>query len=207
MLSLAMHSQNNSTTVLVPGLRSENDRRTEFPRFQGDALDANLALVQHVKELAAKKGVIPGQLALAWVHAQVRARCAGQACMHCALAGVPFFRCGVPAISRSRLVWTQGPDVHPIPGTKQMKYLEVRLHATQLLVRCANACCHIAHTCEGHACRLPGRKDSHGCCHCAQENAAAFFIELSAEDKAYLENVFAPDKVINFPWYICLRWT
>ena len=29
-----------------------------------------MALVERVKELAAKKGVTPGQLALAWVHAQ-----------------------------------------------------------------------------------------------------------------------------------------
>lgn len=42
-----------------------------YPRFQGPALEANLALVERVRELAAKKGVTPGQLALAWVHAQV----------------------------------------------------------------------------------------------------------------------------------------
>lgn len=59
------------------------------PRFQAGALEANFALVQRVKELAAKKGVTPGQLALAWLHAQ-------------------------------------GPDVFPIPGTKRIKYLEVR---------------------------------------------------------------------------------
>ena len=53
---------------------SQNDRRHTYPRFQGDALQANLALVDRVKELAAKKGVTPGQLALAWVHAQVRPR-------------------------------------------------------------------------------------------------------------------------------------
>jgi len=41
-----------------------------FPRFEGDALDANLALVEQVKELAADKGCTPGQLALAWVLAQ-----------------------------------------------------------------------------------------------------------------------------------------
>ena len=32
----------------------------------------NLALVEKVDELARAKGVKPGQLALAWVHAQVR---------------------------------------------------------------------------------------------------------------------------------------
>ena len=41
-----------------------------FPRFQGEALDANLTLVEKVKELAAEHGCTPGQLALAWVLAQ-----------------------------------------------------------------------------------------------------------------------------------------
>jgi aryl-alcohol dehydrogenase-like predicted oxidoreductase len=41
-----------------------------FPRFQGDALDANLALVEQVRQLAAQHGCTPGQLALAWVLAQ-----------------------------------------------------------------------------------------------------------------------------------------
>ena len=51
-----------------------------------------MQLVERVKDLAGKKGCTPGQLALAWVHAQ-------------------------------------GPDVFPIPGTKRLKYLEVRLCA------------------------------------------------------------------------------
>ncbi|HEX5086520.1 MAG TPA: aldo/keto reductase [Nocardioides sp.] len=41
-----------------------------FPRFAGDALDANLALVEKVKRLAVEHGCTPGQLALAWVLAQ-----------------------------------------------------------------------------------------------------------------------------------------
>jgi aryl-alcohol dehydrogenase-like predicted oxidoreductase len=41
-----------------------------FPRFQGAALDANLALVNEVKQLATEHGCTPGQLALAWVLAQ-----------------------------------------------------------------------------------------------------------------------------------------
>lgn len=60
-----------------------------MPRFGEGAFEANLALVERVKSLAAEKGVTPGQLALAWVH-------------------------------------EQGPDVFPIPGTKRIKYLEVR---------------------------------------------------------------------------------
>ena len=46
------------------------DRRNVMPRFQGANLDKNLALVARVKELAAARGVTPGQLALAWVLAQ-----------------------------------------------------------------------------------------------------------------------------------------
>ncbi|WP_182359200.1 aldo/keto reductase [Tomitella gaofuii] len=46
-------------------------RGTEyFPRFRGDALVTNLALVDRVRTLAEAKGVTPGQLALAWVLAQ-----------------------------------------------------------------------------------------------------------------------------------------
>ncbi len=41
-----------------------------FPRFEGEALDANLRLVEQVRALAAAKDVTPGQLALAWVLAQ-----------------------------------------------------------------------------------------------------------------------------------------
>ncbi len=48
-----------------------DSRRTGyFPRFQGEALDANLALVRRVGEIAEEKGASPGQLALAWVLAQ-----------------------------------------------------------------------------------------------------------------------------------------
>ncbi|QWZ09502.1 aldo/keto reductase [Nocardioides panacis] len=51
---------------------AENDSRRSpyFPRFSGEALDANLALVAQVREIAAGKGATPGQLALAWVLAQ-----------------------------------------------------------------------------------------------------------------------------------------
>ena len=47
-----------------------SDFRHANPRFQGDALDANLALVEKVREIAAANGCTPGQLALAWVLAQ-----------------------------------------------------------------------------------------------------------------------------------------
>src|ERR1700712_2553781 len=48
----------------------DNRRSSYFPRFEGEALDANLALVEKVKEVAEEKGCTPGQLALAWVLAQ-----------------------------------------------------------------------------------------------------------------------------------------
>jgi len=52
-------------------LAEDDSRRSPyFPRFSGDALDTNLALVAEVRELADAKDVTPGQLALAWVLAQ-----------------------------------------------------------------------------------------------------------------------------------------
>jgi aryl-alcohol dehydrogenase-like predicted oxidoreductase len=46
---------------------AEGDRRNALPRFQGAHFDANLALVERVRELAAARGATAGQLALAWV--------------------------------------------------------------------------------------------------------------------------------------------
>jgi len=46
------------------------DMRAGFPRFSGDNLDHNLALVRQLETLAAARGVAPAQLALAWVMAQ-----------------------------------------------------------------------------------------------------------------------------------------
>jgi aryl-alcohol dehydrogenase-like predicted oxidoreductase len=49
-------------------LDEDDSRRAgRFPRFNGEALDANLALVAEVEKIAAAKGCTPGQLALAWV--------------------------------------------------------------------------------------------------------------------------------------------
>src|SRR5260370_32116740 len=47
-----------------------SDWRRTNPRFGEKALQANLRLVDTVKELASKKGSTPAQLALAWVLAQ-----------------------------------------------------------------------------------------------------------------------------------------
>ena len=50
--------------------RTPKDGRAHFPRFQGDNLAANLALLEKLKQLAARKSVTPSQLAIAWVLAQ-----------------------------------------------------------------------------------------------------------------------------------------
>lgn len=49
---------------------TESDWRRRSPRFQGENFRKNLTLVDRVKEIAAAKGVTPGQLALAWLLAQ-----------------------------------------------------------------------------------------------------------------------------------------
>jgi aryl-alcohol dehydrogenase-like predicted oxidoreductase len=45
----------------------EDDFRRTSPRFQGENFRKNLRLVERVREIAAEKGVTPGQLALAWL--------------------------------------------------------------------------------------------------------------------------------------------
>ena len=59
-------------TITSEDALDENDSRRSpyFPRFQGAALEANLALVDRIREIAEAKGCTPGQLALAWVLAQ-----------------------------------------------------------------------------------------------------------------------------------------
>ncbi|MET9019287.1 aldo/keto reductase [Actinopolymorpha sp. NPDC004070] len=48
----------------------EGDMRKQLPRFQGEAFDANQALVAKVRAVAERVGATPGQVALAWVAAQ-----------------------------------------------------------------------------------------------------------------------------------------
>ena len=48
----------------------EGDRRLAHPRFQGDALDKNVALVKKLEAIAREKNCSVPQLALAWVLAQ-----------------------------------------------------------------------------------------------------------------------------------------
>jgi aryl-alcohol dehydrogenase-like predicted oxidoreductase len=47
-----------------------NDLRKDFPRFTPDALEANFKVVDFLKRLAARKGITPAQIALAWLLAQ-----------------------------------------------------------------------------------------------------------------------------------------
>jgi aryl-alcohol dehydrogenase-like predicted oxidoreductase len=53
-----------------PDELDDGDFRRSGPRFTGENLRHNLELAARVKELAAEKGVTPGQLALAWVLAR-----------------------------------------------------------------------------------------------------------------------------------------
>jgi aryl-alcohol dehydrogenase-like predicted oxidoreductase len=48
----------------------ENDFRHKIPRFDGEALDANQAVVAAVREVADDLGATPAQVALAWLFAQ-----------------------------------------------------------------------------------------------------------------------------------------
>lgn len=48
----------------------EGDRRAEHPRFQGDNLAHNLALVEKLRAVADAKGCTPAQIAIAWVLAR-----------------------------------------------------------------------------------------------------------------------------------------
>jgi aryl-alcohol dehydrogenase-like predicted oxidoreductase len=47
-----------------------NDWRRTNPRFQGEAFEQNMRILDKIEEIAQEKGVKPGQLALAWVLAQ-----------------------------------------------------------------------------------------------------------------------------------------
>lgn len=46
---------------------ADGDFRSMTPRFQGDALQANIALVDEIEAIASAKGCTPAQIALAWV--------------------------------------------------------------------------------------------------------------------------------------------
>jgi pyridoxine 4-dehydrogenase len=50
--------------------RAQQDFRSASPRFQGENLDRNLALVENLRRIAASRGVSVAQAAIAWVAAQ-----------------------------------------------------------------------------------------------------------------------------------------
>jgi aryl-alcohol dehydrogenase-like predicted oxidoreductase len=49
---------------------AQGDFRAYSPRFQGDNADANLALVEALRKVAATRGITVAQTAIAWVAAQ-----------------------------------------------------------------------------------------------------------------------------------------
>ena len=53
--------------IKCPGDLSEEDYRRKHPRFMGDNLGRNLALVKRLEDMAAEKKCRPSQLALAWL--------------------------------------------------------------------------------------------------------------------------------------------
>ena len=53
-----------------PDRQGGNDFRAHSPRFSGDNLDRNLALVERLRDVAAELGVSVAQVAIAWVGAQ-----------------------------------------------------------------------------------------------------------------------------------------
>ena len=59
-------------TMTAESVTGDGDARASayFPRFQGEALEANLKLAARVTELAEARGCTPSQLALAWLLAQ-----------------------------------------------------------------------------------------------------------------------------------------
>lgn len=57
-------------TVSTTTAFADGDIRNTIPRFAAGNIDANEALVSHVRALAEAKGATPGQIALAWLLAQ-----------------------------------------------------------------------------------------------------------------------------------------
>lgn len=59
-----------SGTIKASGDIRPGDRRHRHPRFAGDNLDSNVALLQTLTDVAVEVGAAPAQVALAWVLAQ-----------------------------------------------------------------------------------------------------------------------------------------
>lgn len=75
----------------------EGDFRASLPRFSDANLTTNRPIVDAMRIIAAKKGLSPAQIALAWLMAQ-------------------------------------GRDIVPIPGTKQLRYLEENVAASEIVL-------------------------------------------------------------------------
>ena len=56
--------------ITSAGQLGEGDMRKGLPRFSDDNLAANLAIVEALTTIAERRGVTPGQLALAWVQSR-----------------------------------------------------------------------------------------------------------------------------------------
>ncbi len=83
------------------GAIGRTDFRANMPRFQPEALQENLALVERIANIATRYNATPAQVALAWLLAQ-------------------------------------GDQVVPIPGTKQLAYLEENVGAAELELSAAD---------------------------------------------------------------------
>jgi aryl-alcohol dehydrogenase-like predicted oxidoreductase len=59
-----------SGRLTSPDDLASEDLRRDLPRFQGENLARNLAVVAQLKRLADEKGVTPSQLVIAWLLAQ-----------------------------------------------------------------------------------------------------------------------------------------
>src|SRR5690349_22928798 len=57
-------------TVPAGSTFAQDEIRSRIPRFQGDNLAANQALVDHVRALADARGATAGQVALAWLRSE-----------------------------------------------------------------------------------------------------------------------------------------
>jgi aryl-alcohol dehydrogenase-like predicted oxidoreductase len=57
-------------TGALPKDLADDDYRRTLPRFEGENLEANLALVDEIRTVASRYDATPGQVAIAWVLAQ-----------------------------------------------------------------------------------------------------------------------------------------
>ena len=60
---------NLRTQAALDELAADDFRRNQ-PRVRGENLEANVAIVERVDQIAAAHGATPAQVALAWVHAK-----------------------------------------------------------------------------------------------------------------------------------------